>query len=232
MGLFDWQTKAFKGKTSYGFKDAAERNAASVGEHAGRAATFITGGSGAKREAFMNSLGFLTKNQKREATANAAGKMAKSTKWLIPGIAGITAADTALDGGGIDDFIGDYTIPEVMAVGGWHAGKNSGYLIGGALGNTGRPLLAMGAMGGIAGGAMGLIGGAVAGYVVSSASESDNMVRETAHAMKIGLFNGNFEENRKTLTSRQRAMSRLSKSALNDRGQILGNEASILAGVY
>ena len=47
---------------------------------------------------------------------------------------------------------------------------------------------------------------------------------------KATLFN-DVKASRDTLTHRQKMIQKLAKSGLNDRGQLLGNEASIIRGV-
>ena len=231
-GFLNARNEKFAGSFTYMYKSATARNAASVGEHFSRAAIFATAGSGLKRESFMNSLGMLTKNQKAEVKLSSSGALLRSQKWIIPGAAAITSAMTLLDGGDITDYAADYIIPETLMFTGWNVGKNAGYGISKALGAGSKTMLGSGmALGGTLA-ATGLAVGVAAGYLLTSASDSNNLIRDTAHDILNADFDSEHATTQSSLTHRQRAMNKLSKSALNDRGQLIGNEASILAGVY
>lgn len=231
-GFLNARNAKFAGSFTYMYKNSAARNMASAGEHFSRAAIFATAGSGLKRESFMNSLGFLTKHQKAEVKLSSSGALLKSQKWLIPGFAAITGAETLLSGGDITDYAADYIIPETLLFTGWNAGKNAGYGIAKSLGAGGRTMLGAGlALGGTAAVA-GLAVGVAAGYLLTESTNSNNLIRETAHDILNADFDSEHATTQSSLTHRQRAMNKLSKSSLNDRGQLVGNEASILAGVY
>lgn len=214
--------------SSFGYANAAARKSASVGEHFTRAAIFGTAGSGMKRETLMNSIGLLTKHQKAEVKASGAGFFAKSQKWLIPGGALLALGANAADGGGLADFVGGFIAPEIGARIGINVGKNLGFGVSKALGGN---LMAGGVIGGTIGTIGGLAIGAAVGYIGAESADSNNLINQQAYDMNNADFHASFDVNNNTLTHKQRAMNKLSKSALNDRGVLLGNEAAILAGV-
>lgn len=81
----------------------------------------------------------------------------------------------------------------------------------------------------------GLMGGAVATGVVagitygaSDLTSSESSIAKAARGYSKLSELADVTQNRGTLTMRQRALQQLSQSALNDRGSLLGNEASIL----
>lgn len=81
----------------------------------------------------------------------------------------------------------------------------------------------------------GLVGGAVATGVVAGITygaqdltSSESSIAKAARGYSKLSELADVTQNRGTLTMRQRALQQLSQSALNDRGSLLGNEASIL----
>lgn len=214
--------------TVYGYANSAARQSASATEHFKRAAIFGTAGSGMKREALMNSIGFLTKHQKAEVKASGAGFLVKSQSWLVPGAAALAVGTNLSDGGGLADFLGGFVAPEIGARTGLHIGKNLAF---GAAKVAGGNLMAAGVVGGTIGAVGGLAIGAAVGYLAAESADSNNIINQKAYDMTNADFSTQFEVNNSTLTHRQRAINKLSKSALNDRGTLLGNEAQILAGI-
>ena len=84
----------------------------------------------------------------------------------------------------------------------------------------------------------GLIGGAVATGVVAGITygaqdltSSESSIAKAARGYSKLSELADVTQNRATLTMRQRALQQLSQSALNDRGSLLGNEASILKNI-
>lgn len=91
-------------------------------------------------------------------------------------------------------------------------------------------------VGGLAAGLAGGLayGGAAYGLVEGfrQSMDSNNIVKQVAEKYTHSDFiNKDLMQNQSTTTGRQRALSQLSKSALNNRGQLLGNEAAIIAGM-
>lgn len=210
-------------------KQKAYKQTLSSGDYFKKAAFGVAGG-GQKREAFMNSMGLLTRHQKKIATK---GGMAGMLKWIIPGSMAIEAIDTLMDGGGIKEYVGDYVIPGMTAVGGWHIAKNLGFGVSslmsrGRLGMIGK---AAGVAAGVAGGITGLAAGIVVGEGLKQMTDSNSMANQISDNLKYAHFVGDAEETNNTMTHRRAVMQRLNMSGLNDRGTLLGNEASILQGI-
>jgi hypothetical protein len=88
---------------------------------------------------------------------------------------------------------------------------------------------------GIAGGATGfLAAGALAagvGEIINTAGDSDNAIKRNAEDARRADFITDIDVTSSTLTHRRQALDQLSKSSLNNRGQLFGNEASILSGI-
>ena len=107
---------------------------------------------------------------------------------------------------------------------------------GEALGMVGRvrgaAKLAAGTVGGLmAGGGLMMATDAAIGLAKSMA-DRDNRILQLRNSL-FSSTSGNTSVNTQQLaTSRQRAFSKLSKSSLNDKGYILGNEAAILKGIF
>ena len=221
--------KFFEGSgSSYGYASKEARVAATAGEHLKRAGIFASAGSGMKRETALNAVGLLTKHQKAETLKAGAGFLARSQKWLIPGGALLGLGANAADGGGLADYLGGYVAPEIGARIGINVGKNLGF---GASKMLGLNLMAGGVIGGTLGVVSGLAIGAAVGYLGAESADSNNIINHQAHDMMTADFETPFEQNNNTLTHRQRAINKLSKSSLNDRGTLLGNEAQVLAGI-
>jgi hypothetical protein len=96
----------------------------------------------------------------------------------------------------------------------------------------GAAKLATGAVGGlVVGGGLMMAADAAIGLAKSMA-DRDNRILQLRNSL-FSSTSGNTSVNTSQLaTSRQRAFSKLSKSSLNDKGYILGNEAAILKGIY
>ena len=216
-------------ESNYGYRDKAAREGQTAPGHFKKSAVMAFGGSGLKRETLLNSVGFLTKNQK--AAAKNGPFMSRIQRSIIPGGAALGGALTLSDGGNALDFVGDFVIPEIGMFTGWHVGKNAGFGTAKALGFGGRAVLVAGAAGGIAAAATGLGIGIGLGMVVSEMSDSDSIVNSTVEKIMHADFDLSINNTQNTLTHKQRALNKLSKSALNDRGALLGNEAQVIAGI-
>lgn len=208
---------------------------------ASRGAQFASGFTDSARlvkEGGLNALGIMTRQQKLQF---------KQGNILMKGMAVAPAAfslynnvSTLLDGGDI----GDALATNLTAVGGmvgFHAGKS----LAGAIGPGGAAKVAPGVSGALkmTGGKMriasqfagGLIGGAVGTAAISALTygakdltSSESSIAKAARSYSKLSELSSVEQNRGTLTMRQKALQQLSQSALNDRGSLLGNEASIL----
>lgn len=200
---------------------------ASAGEHFARSAWFSLGGVGSG-ETFLNSMGFMTQAQRAAAEK---GGIAGIMKYAIPGSSALGLGMVMNEGGNGIDYLADYTMPEIGLIAGWRSGKSfaSGAATGLNFANSSK--VASGLAGGIAGAAAGLGIGITIGSIISSVQDSNSGVKNLARDMYNTGINTDFEQNQVTLTHRQKALQQLSKSALNDRGQLFGNEAMVLKGI-
>lgn len=224
-----------------------------------RASTMFWGGSGYKRESFMNSLGLLTKAQKNNYKNFSKAEMEKAVKGGVKQSEftelrnknnkpyfrrhmGTPVMTSALNRGfalsqfmqiGKDGAYMSDTFSTIAAISGSQIGLGIGLNLGGSMakGTAGRAAL------GLAGGVLGTLSGAAVAYgVVAGASgsmHSDNWAIKAAQKLrpKDRLEVGFSQDQAQHVSQRQRIMSKLSKSALNDRGQFMGNEAMALRGV-
>jgi hypothetical protein len=207
-------------------------DSATTGEHLRRALTFGTFGSGAKREDFANTMGMLTKEQKSMVAKG--GALNRMFHMAIPAATAFGLGSTIMEGGDGMDYMADVAAPEVGAFAGWRTGKSMGFAVGKATGmRTGAKFLT-GVAGGVAGG---VVGGAIAMGIadtIRSSADSNNYVKQLGGKANNVDLKMDFAQNESTishLTHRRRTMDKLSKSALNDRGQVMGNEAMILKGI-
>lgn len=216
------------GGSSQMYRSTQARARSTVGRDLKRAALFATAGSGMKRESLMNSIGLLTKHQKAEAKASGAGFMARHQGKLVGIGGGVAMALNLEEGGGVTGFVGNFMMPEI----GFNVGMGVGRSLGTAAARSAGMSLATGSL---VGGALGAVSGAVigvaAGAIMADSTNSDNLMNQLAESMSHAEFGGDPDINNGTLTHRQRAMNKLSKSALNDRGMLLGAEAQVLASV-
>jgi hypothetical protein len=81
-----------------------------------------------------------------------------------------------------------------------------------------------------AGGIAALAAGGTA-YAVSQAFDSNNFLKNAAAKINRGGYISSSGQTDNTMTHRQKMLNKLSKSGLNDRGALLGNEAGILRGI-
>lgn len=166
-------------------------------------------------EAYANSFGFMTPGQKAmSANSSMLGKLSYKA---IPAFGAYTAISSAIDGEDPFEYVG-----EQAAMG----AATQGYRIGSTFGKS-----ALGRFGaGLVGGAF--VGAAVYGTFAAAKDLSGNhsSIAKAAKKMYTKELTAASFDNDKTLTMRQAALSKLSNSAINDRGLLLGNEAMILRG--
>lgn len=216
--------------------------------HLKRAVQFGTG-AGLTSD-MMNSLGMLTSHQKRVMSAPGTGAMNAISTPLMPFIGGLFTLDTMnqasenryerqslLD----NDATAAMQATATIAAGtyGFRVAKESTHAVtsllgigtaGSNLGNAMKMTLGVGT--GI--GAALLLTEAVdtAFTIGREAARSDNAIRRLKRQLYSPDGSGDTSVmTEQLLTSRQRAFSKLSKSSLNDRGQLMGNEAMILKGI-
>lgn len=251
---YDPRTKgqAYRNRDGYNLR-YGEFAEASAMDHLKRGAIFSTMGSGAKRTDTMNALGFLTKAQKdsvfkRDADGNKMytsnvgphgpmqvkakiNKMNYVTNSIVPAatIAGIGM--TLADGGGMGDFMADFVAPEIAGQVGWRLGANVGFAaaasVGASTATKAAVGFAVGATGFVAAGAAAM----GAGDLILSSADSDNIIKTLAEEKRKTDFRSSVTTSSDQLTHRRKAMQKLSRSNLNDRGQLMGNEAMIMRGM-
>lgn len=119
---------------------------------------------------------------------------------------------------------------------GWRDGKALGSLAmyGGEVTGVGTFLgrhASRVAVGGLAAGALGAIG--YGGFKLQTdLTKSDSNVVQMVKNFTTRENSVNIQDSQLTLTMRQQALQKLSSSALNNRGQLLGNEADVLRGNF
>lgn len=215
-------------ESSWGLTREQFKHAGSA-DHFMRARQFAFGGTGVNRENFANALGFLTKNQKAQVAKGGFLSSVFHAGIPLSAVAGI--ALNAHNNGTAMDYVSDYAIPEVGMYAGWRVGKSVGFGIGSkmGLGTAGR--FAMGIAGGVAAGVSGTLLGYGIGQAIGSLSKSNNAIKRSHHEIIHSDFTNKFIQSKSTLTHRQQALQQLSKSALNNRGALMGNEALVLKGL-
>lgn len=174
--------------------------------------------AGVAGENVLNSLGFVTKNQKASMLNRA----------LIPLGGAYMAISSTLDGHPEDYW---------ATAAGFTAGLGAARPMA-EIGHGVGKLLRMGGLSRILGYGLGgtaalAIGGA-AYFAVSAVGQSmnaNNFVQDAALTIGKGLMNTRGLQTNNTMTARQRALGKLARSGLNDRGSLLGNEAMVMRGM-
>jgi hypothetical protein len=203
------------GLTMKEYKDA------SAATHFKRGARFLWPGSGANRENMLNSVGLLAKHQKRLGGFNSF-----FTRNMIPLGFAAAAIGTVAAGGSIGD-IGTNIAMEIGFMSAFRPAKEVGHGIGKMLGMGRTGSYATGL---ISGTGVGLVAAAAAAGIAGSTS-NNNAIQRTGSRISRASTHGSGITTRDTLTNRQAVLQKLAKSGLNNRGQLLGNEASIIKGV-
>lgn len=214
------------GTTGYGlgFKNSM---AASRTEHLARAAHYMNpfgAGASSSFQALKETMGLMNKQQ--QLMASQARGLARIPHNIVPiaaaGMLYMNMADNKGPGEIIEDF--------VSMAGGLH-GWRVGSALGGAL-NIGNKTKFLGlGIGGITGAATGyLLGTAVVGGI-NDITSNDSKIRSFAKKLGTKESTVTMPETRQSLTARQASLQKLSRSGLNDRGLLLGNESSVLVGI-
>lgn len=208
-----------------GFKNSM---AASGGEHLARFGHYMnpfSAGGASFGQALMESAGIMNKSQRMQA-AQARG-FAKLGFYATPAAAlGFILADMH------EGKEGSEIAGEVLGLGGALHGWRMGTALGGATGSLlGNPGKFIGlAAGGIAGAVSGLLIGQGIAEGISDAMSQDSHIRKFAKKMSSKEMYVSTPDSRQSLTARGAALQKLAKSGLNDRGLLLGNEATVLKG--
>lgn len=210
--------------------------AAETKDFAKRSAFFLNPLNAATREDTLNTLGMLSKSQKAQVAKG--GIVNKAFHMAIPGVTAFGVGSTLAEGGDFSDYMTDIMAPEVGMFYGWRAGKSMGHTMGSMVSGKSAKSAGFKAMSGILGGAVGAVTGALAfgaaASGIKSSNDSNNFIKRSAHDIKGLDLTSDFLVNQNTMkqtTQRRRALDQLSKSSLNNRGQLMGNEAMIMRGV-
>ena len=211
----------FSSEGGYGHS-LAQAKVASTGEKLGTFLSHANIFGGSSRESLLNNLGILTADQKVQL-AKAGGFNKLLTKTMTGG-AGLFIAYSALQ----SDDPGNELIASTAAgwgiMQGWRVGKSFGSVLHAS--HVSR----------VGFGAVGSVGTAAIGYgAVKSFADLTSNESVIVDYLKSTTSREVFAKSRDSdlsLTLRQAAMQKLSASSLNNRGQLLGNEAQILRGGY
>lgn len=232
----DKMTKVLGIGVGYGAKETLEHGwgmgmknavAASRAEHFGRFLSFANPVGAAARSGWAESLGFVTEADRiRSKTAtNFLGRM-------MPAAAPIAAG--GLVAFGMYDMQDPGEIASNLLAGG---AMINGFRMGKALGATLTPQnasvlrpLGMGVLG--TAGAIGGIAAVAGAYgILNDATSNDSHIRKLSKKIATKEMYARTDDTRQSLTARQQTLNKLAKSGLNDRAQLLGNEALALKGV-
>ena len=262
IGSEDWKlTQPSRGggvKNMYALKNFQSFVSAGATDHLGRAATFAAG-RGARAD-LMNSLGFLTKHQKNILASATASKMDKFSAGMgaYLGAAFVLNGSMEYLVGDKESTLTDNALTNAVGMGISLAGGTYAFRTTKELTHAATSLIGTGSLGIKAGGKLGWLGkalgagkllvgtGAGIGAFAAASTAIDAGVdifksaannENAASRLKKTIYSGDTTvdasiRTNQLLTSRQRAMSKLAKSSLNDRGYVMGNEAMILKGIY
>lgn len=179
------------------------------------------------KEATLNAMGIMTKQQKLQAASG--GVMGKVMGGMVP----FSAA--AFIGSGMYDGEDPFSIAQnqmVSAAG--FTGAIAGIRAGGILAPTMKNGVVKG-LGRVAGGVIGGATGAGLTYGITESvrdiTSAESFIGKTAYKMASREYFADTMQTQATLTARQKALQQVNSSVLNDRGFTLGNEASILKNV-
>nr|DAV88954.1 MAG TPA: hypothetical protein [Caudoviricetes sp.] len=262
IGSEDWKlTQPTRGggvKNMYAFKNFESFVSAGATDHLSRAATFAAGRG--VRADLMNSLGFLTKHQKNILASTTAGKMDKFSAGMGAYLGAALVLNGSMDYlvGDKESTLTDNAATNAIGMGLSLAGGTYAFRTTKELTHAATSLIGTGSLGIKAGGKLGWLGkvlgagkllvgtGAGIGAFAAASTAIDAGVdifksaannENAASRLKKTIYSGDTTvdasiRTNQLLTSRQRAMSKLAKSSLNDRGYVMGNEAMILKGIY
>ena len=199
----------------------AQARAASVGE---RTNAFLNSANilgGSSKESLLNSIGMLTADQKVQIAK--AGGLSKIFTQGGVALGGIVTAGYALQSEDVGNEMIAATAANWGIMQGWRAGRDFGSILRAS--HVTR--VGFGAVGAASTAALGY--GAIKAFSDLTSNESFIVDAAKNFASKE-IFSKN-QESDLALTLRQRSMQKLASSALNNRGQLLGNEAQVLKGV-
>ncbi len=186
-------------------------------DHLKRAGSFSIGASGAIRENVLNALGQVTKHQQNS--------------WLARTLVPASGAYFTFDALSTGDYAGyaGFAGAEIAGLTAFRPGKEIGHAFAkGVLRMGPKSSWAFGALTGITAGvaAGAVVGGAV--YGLAQIGSNENFIQDAKMMITKPLFKTQGMQTENTMSARQRALSKLAKSGLNDRGSLLGSESMIL----
>ena len=198
--------------------------------HFARARAFAFGGSGANREALQNSIGMITKKQ-IEFASKQTGIFGKALGYggtlAIPGFSLYMMNEAVKEGQTVGQYASETIAPQVGMFYGGRVGANIGAGLQKAAGGSG-------AAGRFYGGLSGAAVGMAAAYGIASAIGGQVTANNTIQNVRKRMYDSDMSrdllQTNNTLTHRQAALQAITKSAMNNRGQMMGNEAQILYG--
>ena len=223
-------TKTFRpeyGLTGYGlgFKNAM---AASRTEHLARAMHYMNpvgAGGGSLLQGVRESFGLMNKSQQMQY------QQARGFSKLMHTMVPATALGTmiySMNQGDDPNEIASTFLGIGVAVHGWRGAT----ALGGALTAPNSLMRAVGmGVGGVLGAGTGYLIGAGLVEGISDAMSNDSHIRKFAKKASTKEQFVSSPDTQQSLTARQASLQKLARSGLNDRGQLLGNEASILNGI-
>ena len=186
------------------------------------------------REILSSNLGRMTselkiQNAKSGSFGRVFGRMGTASNVLFTGAVALQS----------DDPLNEFVATTALTWGvqhGWRKGKALGSLamyggdVTGVATFLGRHVPRV-LTGGLMGGAVGAIGyGSF--KLQTDLTKSDSNIVGAIRNFTTRENSVNIQDSQLTLTMRQQALQKLSSSALNNRGQLLGNEADVLRGNY
>ena len=213
---------------------AAQAAQASRLERAGAFFRLANPVGASSREILSSNLGRMTselkiQNAKSGSFGRVFGRMGTASNVLFTGAVALQSEDP------LNEFVATTALTWGVQHG-WRAGKALGSLamyggdVTGAATFLGRHAPRV-LMGGLMGGAVGAIGyGSF--KLQTDLTKSDSNIVGAIRNFTTRENSVNIQDSQLTLTMRQQALQKLSSSALNNRGQLLGNEADVLRGNY
>ena len=223
-------TKTFRpeyGLTGYGlgFKNAMS---ASNIEHLARAMHYMNpvgAGGGSLLQGVRESFGLMNKAQQMQY------QQARGFSKLMHTMVPATALGTmiySMNQGDDPNEIASTFLGIGFAVHGWRGAT----ALGGALTAPNSLMRAVGmGVGGVLGAGTGYLVGAGLVEGISDAMSNDSHIRKFAKKASTKEQFVSSPDTHQSLTARQASLQKLARSGLNDRGQLLGNEAAILNGI-
>lgn len=224
-----WNKVRNSGLGGYGYGNSKFQKVSPT-RHFARARAFAFGGQGANRETLMNSMGMITKKQ-MEFAQKQTGIFGKALGYggtlAIPGFSLYMMNEAAKEGQQVGQYATETIAPQVGMFYGGRVGANLGAGLQKAAGGNG---LAGRFYGGLSGAAVGMAAAYGIASAIGGSVTANNTIQNVRKKMYDSDISRDLLQTNNTLTHRQAALQAISKSAMNNRGQMMGNEAQILYG--